>query len=200
MLRQTLQVFSYLKIRYPSGHHKNTLYYLPFFISVLLSFSTTWLMVNVEGGNYLSSDRFGDLFTLLAILPGFYIASLSAISAINRKAIDKEINRGNAPYIIKQEVNRIETYQQKLTRRVYLTMLFAYLSAVSLILAITLIVVRFIFSFEPIVNFFHVSNLISFPGLLFFLVNTVIFFYIVQLFLLTLIGINYLGYKALVDE
>ncbi|MGB6926385.1 hypothetical protein [Psychrobacter sp.] len=200
MLRQTLQVFSYLKIRYPSGHHKNTLYYLPLFISILLSSSATWLMVNVEDGNYLSSDRFGDLFTLLAILPGFYIASLSAISAINRKAIDKEINSGNVPYIIKQEINRMETYQQKLTRRVYLTMLFAYLSAVSLILAIILIVIRFIFSFEITENFFHVPDIFSFPVLVFFLVNALIFFYIVQLFLLTLIGINYLGYKALVDE
>lgn len=200
MLSQTLQVFSYLKIRYPGGHQKNTLYYLPLFISVLLSFFATWLMINIKGGNYLSSDRFGDLFTLLAILPGFYIASLSAISAISRKAIDKEINRGNAPYIIKQEVNRIETYEQKLTRRIYLTMLFAYLSAVSLILAITLIVIRFIFSFDSTIIFFNNSTLFSPSSFLFFAINIIIFFYIVQLFLLTLIGINYLGYKALVDE
>lgn len=200
MLSQTLQVFSYLKIKYPSGHQKNTLYYLPLFVSVLLSFFATWLMINIEGGNYLSSDRFGDLFTLLAILPGFYIASLSAISAISRKAIDKEINHGNAPYIIKQEVNRIETYEQKLTRRIYLTMLFAYLSAVSLILAITLIVIRFIFSFDSTISFFNQATLFSPSSFLFFVINIIIFFYIVQLFLLTLIGINYLGYKALVDE
>ncbi len=137
---------------------------------------------------FFRHDRFSDIFTVLSILPGFFIASLAAISAINKRAIDEVIDRhNNPPYLIKYEPNRTETYRQPLSRRLFLTLLFAYLSALSLALVIILIIARFYFfdiAHSIFVYFFHF----------------IVFGAMTQLFLLTLIGISYLGYKALADN
>ncbi|MDT1779231.1 hypothetical protein NLX66_005990 [Acinetobacter baumannii] len=121
--------------------------------ATIFSIVATWAAFNLKNGNYFLSERFGDLFTLLAILPGFYIASLSAIAAINKKAIDRVINEKNAPYIEKPEPDRSETFKQTLTRRVFLTMLFAYLSSVSLLLALSLALLKFLFTLNKDSNF-----------------------------------------------
>ncbi|PRO30522.1 hypothetical protein B9W69_18620, partial [Acinetobacter baumannii] len=136
----------------------------------------------------------------LAILPGFYIASLSAIAAINKKAIDRVINEKNAPYIEKPEPDRSETFKQTLTRRVFLTMLFAYLSSVSLLLALSLALLKFLFTLNKDSNFivFSCSNLFSIA--VYFLISLFSLFFIFQLLILTLVGVNYLGYKGLVDN
>ena len=64
-------------------------------------------------------------------------------------------------------------------------MLFSYLSAISLILALFLITVRFGFSiFSP--------NLLAYGIVIF-----IVFFIVAQILLLTFVGISYLGYKAL---
>lgn len=208
MLNKAVQVFDFLKIKHKHKDQERSISILryplvllhPLLISLLLSIGTTWLAYSYEESNYLLSDRFADLFTLLAILPGFYIASLSAISAINRKAIDKYINEDNPPFLIKPNKGFPGTYEQPLTRRIYLTMLFAYLSAVSLLLTINLTIIRFLFSIEVIKDFFLLSNFEYIPIVVYFFISVVILFFITQLILLTLVGINYLGYSALVNE
>ncbi len=70
-------------------------------LALLSSILSTWAAFNLENGNYFINYCFSDLFTLLAILPGFYIASLSAIAAIKNKVIDRLINEDNAPYLVK---------------------------------------------------------------------------------------------------
>ena len=200
MLNQVFKVFDFLKIKYPDNAHYGAVLIIPLLLSIVFSIAATWTALNLENGNYFLSDRFGDLFTLLAILPGFYIASLSAIAAINKKAIDRVINEKNAPYIEKFEPDRAEKFKQKLTRRVFLTMLFAYLSSVSLLLALSLALLKFLFALNRDSNFiiFSCSNTLGI--IVYFLVSLFSLFFIFQLLILTLVGVNYLGYKGLVDN
>lgn len=200
MLNQALKVFDFLKIKYPKNAQHKALYYMPLVIGSLAGIFCTLLATNSYGDNFLFSDKFNDLFTLLAILPGFFIASLSAVSAINRDAIDNYINHENPPFIWKKERNRSEPYKQLLTRRVFLTMLFAYLAAFTLLLTLLLTIIRFVFSADYIYFYFDITSDSIAPTIILLLFNTFVFSAIVQIVTLTLVGINYLGYKALVDE
>ncbi|MDH1690845.1 hypothetical protein [Acinetobacter junii] len=200
MLNQAFKVFDFLKIKYPDNAQYNAILIAPLSLAIIFSLIATWAAINLKNGNYFLSDRFGDLFTLLAILPGFYIASLSAIAAINKPAIDRFINEKNAPYIEKIEPDRAESFKQKLTRRVFLTMLFAYLSSISLLLALGLALLKFLFTLNKdsgLIIFLSSSPLgVS----IYFLASLITLFFIFQLLILTLIGVNYLGYKGLVDN
>ncbi|WP_436905120.1 hypothetical protein [Acinetobacter johnsonii] len=200
MLNQAFKVFDFLKIKYPDNAHYGAVLIAPLLLSIVFSIVATWAAFNLKNGNYFLSERFGDLFTLLAILPGFYIASLSAIAAINKKAIDRLINEKNAPYIEKIEPDRSEKFKQKLTRRVFLTMLFAYLSSVSLLLALSLALLKFLFALNKDSSFIVFSCSNTFSIVLYFLVSLFSLFFIFQLLILTLVGVNYLGYKGLVDN
>ena len=200
MLNQALNVFDFLKIKYPHNMQRKALYFLPIFVGALLSAVFTLLADQKIYNNFLLSDNSSDLFTLLAILPGFYIAALSAISAINRDAIDAPISGDEAPFLWKQEPNRAELYKQPLTRRVFLTMLFAYLAATSLLLTLALTIIRFLFPIDSLVGIFDPSISRFISGASSFIFNFVVFSIISQLIVLTLVGVNYLGYKALVDE
>lgn len=195
MLKQALSVFDFLKIKYPEHSQWWVVYIIPFIVATIVCIILTYLaylhmqpIPDANKYNFLLSDRFSDTFTLLSILPGFFIASLSAIAAINRNAIDETINERNAPYLIKIEPNRSEPYEQPLTRRVFLTMLFAYLSAISLMLVVSLIIIRFSYS------------LVQLPILVYGIIIFVVFFIITQIFTLTFVGISYLGYKALASN
>lgn len=200
MINQAFKVFDFLKIKYPDNAHYGAVFIVPFFLAIVFSVIATWAAMNLKNGNYFLSERFGDLFTLLAILPGFYIASLSAIAAINKKAIDRLINEKNAPYIEKVEPSRADKFKQKLTRRVFLTMLFAYLSSISLLLALSLAFLKFLFALNRDSNFIVFSCSNTTGVVLYFLVSLFSLFFIFQLLILTLVGVNYLGYKGLVDN
>lgn len=200
MLNQAIRVFDFLKIKYPDNSHLNAILYLPLGLALVFSILATWGAFNLKNGNYFTNERFGDLFTLIAILPGFYIASLSAIAAINKRAIDRIINEKNAPYILKIEPDRSENFKQNLTRRVFLTMLFAYLASISLLLALNLALLRFLFTLNQDVGLieFVCSNTLA--VCIYFFVSFIPLFFIFQILILTLIGVNYLGYKGLVDN
>lgn len=201
MLNQAINVFDFLKIKYNDNAEKTSLYYFPAISSLILSALLIIVaIVGGDGANFLISNKFNDLFTLIAILPGFYIAALSAVAAINRDAIDDLINPNSPPTIRKKEVNRTEEFDDPLTRRVFLSMLFSYLATISLLLAIFLILIRFLFSLKTMEVFVTFSTFAEWPTLIFFVLNFIIFFLITQLVVLTLVGVNYLGYKALVDR
>ncbi|UZA58554.1 hypothetical protein LP116_07255 [Moraxella bovis] len=190
MLSQALSVFDFLKIKYPKHNPRFALCIIPMFVGVL--FAIFGFYLSHQNVIIFTHERFGDIFAFLAVLPGFYIASLAAVSAINKIAIDEIINKdSNPPYLIKREPNRPETYQQPLTRRLFLSMLFAYLATVSLFLTLTLIGIRFYFAV-----FLNAMPTIIVLAICYFLV----FFLLTQILLLTLVGISYLGYKSLANN
>lgn len=189
MLSQALSVFDFLKIKYPKRSESITLYIIPCLIGcvgVALS-----IYLKNHGIILFTHERFSDVFAFLAVLPGFYIASLAAISAISRIAIDEIIDKDSKPpYILKCEPNQLKTYyKQPLTRRLFLSMLFAYLSSISLILTIVLISMRFYFSISAVPS-------ISLLMLCYFIG----FFLFAQILLLTFVGVGYLGYKSLANN
>lgn len=186
MLSQALSVFDFLKIKYKGRHHILTLYVIPALVG--MAFAVLSFYLKQQGIIIFVHERFGDIFTFLAVLPGFYIASLAAIGTISKASIDEYINEPNTPYLIKQEPNRADPYEQPLTRRLFLSLLFAYLASTSLLLAIFLIAIRFYLSVaEPTIYLI----------LLFYFV---VFFILTQILLLSLVGISYLGYKSLASN
>lgn len=186
MLSQALTVFDFLKIKYPNKSQRMVLYTIPFVFSCVIC-AIFWCLAKYHQFDFLLDDRFSDIFTFLAILPGFFIASLSAISAIDKPAIDEKI-AGETPYLTKKEPSRSESYEQPLTRRLFLTMLFAYLSAISIVLVISLIIIRLIHAISPL------------PMLVYVLVIFIFIFLFIQIILLTFVGISYLGYRALASN
>lgn len=186
MLSQALSVFDFLKIKYTNHNHVFVLYVIPALAG--LAFVALSFYLRQQGIIIFTHERFGDIVTFLAVLPGFYIASLAAIATISKKSIDEYINQPNTPYLIKHEKDRPECYRQSLTRRLFLSLLFAYLASISLLLAIFLIVIRFYFSMvEPIMWLVAISYFI-------------VFFVLVQILLLSFVGISYLGYKSLANN
>ncbi len=201
MLSQALNVFDFLKIKYPKNSQKKAIIYYPLIFSLLASSILLYLAIsNNYDTNFFVGKNSGDLFTLMAILPGFYIASLGAISAINKPAIDKIINEKNAPYLTKRNKDQLGVYNQPLTRRVFLSMLFAYLASVSLLTTLILSGLRFLSSLNIFSKFIYLAKYEIWGYCLSFIINLTFFFILTQLVILTLVGINYLGYKSLVDE
>lgn len=186
MLSQALSVFDFLKIKYPSHNPRLVLYFIP--MTMGLVFAILGVFLKQQDIVIFTHDRFDDVVTFLAVLPGFYIASLAAIGTISKKSIDQYINKENPPYLIKNEPDRVETYHQPLTRRLFLSLLFAYLASSTLLLTILLIGVRFYLALYD-VSIWEMS-------VIYFL----IFFMIAQIILLSFVGIGYLGYKSLADN
>ncbi|PLP29396.1 hypothetical protein CWM92_12220, partial [Klebsiella michiganensis] len=76
--------------------------------------------------------------SFISILPGFYIAALAAIATFNRKQIDDPLISDNGtPYIyVKGVKENGKPYRTKedMTRRLFLCMLFSFLTAESIVL------------------------------------------------------------------
>jgi hypothetical protein len=70
---------------------------------------------------------------LLQILTGFYIGSLAAVSTFDRPSMDEPM-QGNPPTL--QVTRRGQRTEEQLSRRRFLSLLFGYLSFLSLILYI----------------------------------------------------------------
>lgn len=66
---------------------------------------------------------------LLQMLAGFFVASLAAVATFNRPSLD-EVMGGMAPSLVDNNKHDLE----HLTRRRFLTMLFGYLSGLSIVL------------------------------------------------------------------
>lgn len=70
------------------------------------------------------------LLTLLATLPGFFIASLAAVATFNRPEMDETMPEPCPTVAVRRNGEWIDV---KLTRRTFLTYLFSYLSILSLL-------------------------------------------------------------------
>ncbi|UYZ74537.1 hypothetical protein [Moraxella bovis] len=186
MLSQALSVFDFLKIKYPKHNPRFALCIIPMFVGVL--FAIFGFYLSHQNVIIFTHERFGDIFTFLAILPGFYIASLAAIGTISKKSIDNYIDPENSPYLVKREPDRTETYNQPLTRRLFLSLLFAYLASITLLLVISLVGIRFYLS------------IFLLPTCVVAIIYFIVFFVITQIMLLSLVGISYLGYKSLANN
>ena len=124
------------------------------------------------------------IVSFISNLPAFYIAALAAIATFNRAEIDLPLisNERNASIEIKvtKENGKVVNSEEVLTRRLFLCMLFSFLTALSIVI----IILNAIFS--PLINVYQNSIVL--------MVYTVVFTFLVwQLLVSTFFGLYYLG-------
>lgn len=133
-----LRPFGYLSIKGVNGKaYYDWLTPFIFTIASLLFFKFTDypLVKLLDDGSLIKT-----IASFISNLPGFYIAALAAIATFNRKQIDYPLisDAGN-PYIYVAGIKENGTpYQKKedLTRRLFLCMLFSFLTALSILIVV----------------------------------------------------------------
>jgi hypothetical protein len=133
-----LKPFGYLFIKGISGKRAYDWYapvaltLISFAYFFLLKIPTTELL---KDGGFVKS-----ISSFISNLPGFYIAALAAIATFNREQIDYPlIGTNGTPFITitrTKENGRTVNTQEKLTRRLFLCMLFSFLTALSICIII----------------------------------------------------------------
>ncbi len=131
MFVELTRPFSYLSIRHTSSLPAVVNWWLPVLISsaIVLSGWAVGLNVDVFGANGVVSR----VQSFVQSMPGFYIAALAAISTFNNPDMDK-LMAGGAPTMSVHYNGSLS--QVKVTRRRFLSSMFAYLTAISLILTL----------------------------------------------------------------
>ena len=181
------KAFGFLRIKYPEQEKGLSfiLYYLPALLSILIcSFILIIEFMTVKSINIFTQTAFESISTFVQVLPGFYIAALAAIASYSNPFVDNAM-AGSPPYL--EEVDNRGTRKSYLSRRRFLTLMFGYLAAISIILTIFLFVVRLgyetkILSVDPII-YYSIYSLLCF---MFFAIFS-------QMVLVTLHGIYYLA-------
>lgn len=146
-------------------------WYIPIFLTLIFA-------IFIYLNNSIDSEKvkviLDKLLTFLAILPGFYIAAIAAISTFQNSLLDRKLDGESAKVKFLVSGDMIET---NLTRRQLLSLVFSYLSALSL----------FLFLFAIII-----SQLIT-CELNIWILSTVFSIFFIQLIIITLFGLYYLG-------
>ncbi|EQA5221655.1 hypothetical protein ACX317_004662 [Escherichia coli] len=149
---------------------------LSFFYFYLFKIPTSDLLK--DGGFIKSISGF------VSNLPGFYIAALAAIATFNREQIDYPLIGTNGTPFIKitrtKENGRIVDTQEKLTRRLFLCMLFSFLTALSICIVI------FNAFITPLINILN-NDIANWCYIIIFLFLTW------QMLVSTFFGLYYLG-------
>lgn len=146
-------------------------WYIPIFISLII-------VILFYLNNAINPEKIKEildkLLIFLAILPGFYIAAIAAISTFQNPLLDCKLDGESAKVDFLVSGEMIPT---KLTRRQLLSLVFSYLSALSLFLFLFAIIISQLIECE--LNIWILSTIFS------------VFF--VQLVVITLFGLYYLG-------
>lgn len=177
-----LRPFLYLRVKHSSSTLPWMNWGLPFAVAAIAvaSFGVAAPGVNAfhPGGVF---DR---LLSFVQSLPGFYLAALAAVATFNRPSLD-QLMPGTPP---KAEIvyhGKVTTVE--LTRRRFLSLLFSYLTALSIGITLALIVglpvVDQVRNALPIAVLQSARALISFSIVMF----------VAQLIVITLWGLYYLG-------
>lgn len=123
-MTRLLQPLSYLKIRHKAKFKYDVVY--PFTLAALSG--TALLLVGAplsgQGGLISKANN------IVGILIGFYIAALAAVATFAAAGMDEPM-RGDPPRMLFREKGT--TYQVKLSRRVFLSQLFGFLTVWSLL-------------------------------------------------------------------
>jgi len=136
IIHQLLRPFGYLNIKGVNGKFIYD-WAIPFILSLI---SLIYLHYTISKPDQLlgADGFFKNTISFISILPGFYIAALAAIATFNRKQIDDPlISDSGTPYIYVKGVKengRPYRTKEDITRRLFLCMLFSFLTAESILL------------------------------------------------------------------
>ena len=146
MFELIFKPLNYLSIRWDNGIINKTRFdfIIPLIISIILSIILTfiWIEIGSKSSNIFSNDLSYYLICFLQTMPGFYIAALAAISTINSTTMDQPM-AGDPPKEKYVEHNPYKVFWVEMNRRRFLARLFSYLTFVSIILFIFLLIIRF---------------------------------------------------------
>ena len=131
MLRHLFRPFAYLQIHHESKWKVD--WGLPLLLALLTVCGVAALRINGPVVVFSDTGLIAKCLSFVQSLPGFYIAALAAIATFNRPDIDK-VMPGSPPNM-KVRVRGVSVAID-LTRRRFLCVLFAFLTAESLILII----------------------------------------------------------------
>lgn len=111
-------------LRYLTQFHYPTRFHYHLTVPVALTLIATVLILPNRDATaaHESVDR---ALQLLRVLTGFFVAGLTAIASLKRKALDDTISGDSPPYVLKNSA------RQPLTRRQFLAGLFGYLAFLS---------------------------------------------------------------------
>lgn len=135
IIHQLFRPFGYLSIKGVNGKFIYD-WIIPLILSLLSM--VYFYGLTTPSISLINDGFFKNTISFISILPGFYIAALAAIATFNRKQIDDPLISDNGtPYIyVKGVKENGKPYRTKedMTRRLFLCMLFSFLTAESIVL------------------------------------------------------------------
>lgn len=186
LLGQLLRPFGYLAIQHPYKWVVDWLY--PAILAFALT--TTLCLVDHKATYYEPGNLISLVLSFVQSLPGFYIAALAAIATFGRSDIDNIIPEPTPKVVVRF---RGSTNIVDLTRRKFLAMLFAFLTAQSILVVIFSLG---LLSFGKLIFLTTIAGPDS--GFVFSYVTLTIYFLLFfQMIIATFWGLYYLGYKLM---
>lgn len=184
MIFKVLYPFFYLKINHRQKRAFDWWY--PLFMVILSTATPVIFNINQYIDFYGSNGIAQSILNFVQSLPGFYIAALAAISTFNKSDMDK-IMPSPAPTFVTRTRGKKEVIE--LTRRRFLSAMFSFLAAESiLIIIICVLMLSFNNALKNATSpLSHEIVQITFICIILFL------FY--QMMLATFLGLYYLGYR-----
>lgn len=196
MIQMIFRPLYYLKIQWEVPGHiskRQFDYLIPLIGSLLVSGLLVMLdvLVKIPATSEATTNIFdSDFATLLSgflqTIPGFYIAALAAIATLNSETMDRPMT-GTPPTEKIEESNPYRIIERPVSRRLFLSSLFAYLSFVSLFLFLITLVFKYFYNidFVPVPRTYYEVA---------YFINSFIFnFLFIQMIMLTSMGLYYLG-------
>lgn len=136
LLRQLAGCFTYLSIRVGTGIYTSKIF-ADVIAPIIGGAGLTILYYQILGQpDFFNEDQFAAKFAnLFEILAAFFIAALAAVASFDRPSLDQPL--AGEPAVMSRWCNKSQAYRDiALTRRMFIGYLFAYLSTVSLCVAL----------------------------------------------------------------
>lgn len=193
MLELIFKPLNYLSIRWDNGIINKTRFdfVIPIIISTLVSvlFTMIWFLVGTSKANIFTNDISYYLICFLQTMPGFFIAALAAISTLNSSTMDQPM-AGDPPKEKYVEHNPYKIFWIDMNRRRFLARLFSYLTFISIIIFVILLLLRFSYSLE----IYSSNNYLIYST--YFISCFLVVFGLVQLIMMTFLSLYYLGERV----
>ena len=188
MIEVIFKPLRYLAIKVEGGSKFKVDIVTPFVVGLIISLVFLYLKFKHQIDLFDNSSLIQSITGLVQTLPGFYIAALAAIATFPSTSMNNPMPEPT-PYI-----KFPNNDDDLLNRRRFLCYMFAYLAYIS-------IVALFITS---IAIFMYGNDLLKVPSILYFFayffVCLVIYFLIIQIALLTFVGLWYLGERIHLND
>jgi len=191
--RQLLTPCNYLRIRHGDSVLQSKAVYdfvLPAALTIVTGAVFFW--IKAPWSIFKDHALFSSVSSLLAILIGFYMAALAAVSTFHREGIDDPLKGGDATLAIRHHDGG-HRVQKKLSYRQFISYLFGYMAFLSFLIYVALLILSNTWpQFSAAVHKYYIwDNIFDWvvePTTFF-----VIFFAMWQLFVTSLLGIYFLA-------